>query len=203
MIDRDRRGPGEPTREDPEIFTGSGVAKNRAGVLFGDEHLSGRDVRRDSGTANHECDRDEETTYDKRSAISHERVFWDMEGCNFNDAASRSKSARTLRSSEIEEVSPSEDFCDGAPRNRPRGHGYYLESRGSVVMSPQISGYAPVVDVNDRTRKNNRNVYILGAGYSVDAGLPTVATFLNQMRDAQTGLSLNTWNESGRQSRAF
>ena len=33
-------------------------------------------------------------------------------------------------------------------------------------------------------RANNNNVYILGAGFSVDAGLPTIADFLNQMRDS-------------------
>ncbi len=31
---------------------------------------------------------------------------------------------------------------------------------------------------------NNTNVYILGAGFGVEAGLPTVADFLNQMRDS-------------------
>ena len=41
----------------------------------------------------------------------------------------------------------------------------------------------PTPTIGDRTRKNNHNVYILGAGFGVDAGLPTVANFLNQMRD--------------------
>ena len=31
---------------------------------------------------------------------------------------------------------------------------------------------------------NNNNVYILGAGFGVDAGLPTVSDFLNQMRNS-------------------
>jgi SIR2-like protein len=32
--------------------------------------------------------------------------------------------------------------------------------------------------------KNDNNVYIIGAGFSVEAGLPTLASFLNRMRDA-------------------
>jgi hypothetical protein len=35
---------------------------------------------------------------------------------------------------------------------------------------------------------NDHNVYILGAGFSVDAGLPVVATFLRRMRDSLTWL---------------
>jgi hypothetical protein len=38
-------------------------------------------------------------------------------------------------------------------------------------------------------RSNNKNVYILGAGFSVDAGLPTIADFLNQMRDGADWLA--------------
>src|SRR5437899_10255807 len=33
-------------------------------------------------------------------------------------------------------------------------------------------------------RAGNSNVYLLGAGFSADAGLPTIAEFLNQMRDS-------------------
>jgi hypothetical protein len=40
-----------------------------------------------------------------------------------------------------------------------------------------------------RTRKTNHNIYILGAGFSVDAGLPTIANFLNHMRDAADWLA--------------
>ncbi len=40
-----------------------------------------------------------------------------------------------------------------------------------------------------RQRSNNKNVYILGAGFSVDAGLPTVSEFLNQMRDSADWLA--------------
>ncbi len=35
---------------------------------------------------------------------------------------------------------------------------------------------------------NDRDVYILGAGFSVDAGLPAVFAFMNRMRHAYTGL---------------
>jgi hypothetical protein len=48
---------------------------------------------------------------------------------------------------------------------------------------------APEVIIGRRTRKNNHNVYILGAGFSVDAGLPTISNFLNQMRDAADWLA--------------
>lgn len=44
-------------------------------------------------------------------------------------------------------------------------------------------------------RANNSNVYILGAGFSADAGLPTIADFLNQMRDSADWLA-----EQGRQA---
>ncbi len=37
---------------------------------------------------------------------------------------------------------------------------------------------------NDNAIHNDRNVYILGAGFSADAGLPLVAGFMNTMRDA-------------------
>src|SRR5438034_6986409 len=37
---------------------------------------------------------------------------------------------------------------------------------------------------NPRASRNNGNVYVLGAGFSADAGLPTIADFLNQMRDS-------------------
>jgi hypothetical protein len=39
--------------------------------------------------------------------------------------------------------------------------------------------------------KNDHNVYILGAGFSVPAGLPTIATFTNTMRDAVFWLRKN------------
>ncbi len=41
---------------------------------------------------------------------------------------------------------------------------------------------------------NNHNVFILGAGFSVEAGLPTMATFMKKMRDAHPWLQ-----ERGRQ----
>jgi hypothetical protein len=50
---------------------------------------------------------------------------------------------------------------------------------------------APTPIVGRRTRKNNRNVYVLGAGFSIDAGLPTIANFLNHMRDAADWLAVN------------
>ncbi|HEY1307707.1 MAG TPA: SIR2 family protein [Vicinamibacterales bacterium] len=61
------------------------------------------------------------------------------------------------------------------------------ERDGSSVME---------VVIGKRTRKNDRNVYVLGAGFSVDAGLPTVANFLNHMRDAADWLT-ETHNENG------
>ena len=42
---------------------------------------------------------------------------------------------------------------------------------------------------------NNNNVYLLGAGFSADAGLPTIADFLNQMRDSADWLA-----QQGRQA---
>jgi hypothetical protein len=56
---------------------------------------------------------------------------------------------------------------------------------------------APSLIIGRRTRKNNHNVYILGAGFSVDAGLPTIANFLNQMRDAADWLA-NEHRDDGR-----
>src|SRR6266436_3859937 len=44
-------------------------------------------------------------------------------------------------------------------------------------------------------RANNNNVYLLGAGFSADAGLPTIADFLNQMRDSTDWLA-----QQGRQA---
>lgn len=44
-------------------------------------------------------------------------------------------------------------------------------------------------------RANNSNVYILGAGFSADAGLPTIADFLNEMRDSADWLA-----QQGRQA---
>jgi len=44
-------------------------------------------------------------------------------------------------------------------------------------------------------RANNTNVYLLGAGFSADAGLPTIADFLNQMRDSTDWLA-----QQGRQA---
>lgn len=44
-------------------------------------------------------------------------------------------------------------------------------------------------------RANNSNVYLLGAGFSADAGLPTIADFLNQMRDSADWLT-----QQGRQA---
>jgi hypothetical protein len=38
-------------------------------------------------------------------------------------------------------------------------------------------------------RAGNSNVYLLGAGFSADAGLPTIADFLNQMRDSTDWLA--------------
>ena len=40
--------------------------------------------------------------------------------------------------------------------------------------------------MNDNAIYNDRNVYILGAGFSADAGMPLVAGFMNTMRDAVT-----------------
>jgi hypothetical protein len=38
---------------------------------------------------------------------------------------------------------------------------------------------------NGTTKANNdQNVYILGAGFSADAGLPLIGGFMNKMRDA-------------------
>ncbi|MHB8345998.1 MAG: SIR2 family protein [Acidiferrobacterales bacterium] len=42
--------------------------------------------------------------------------------------------------------------------------------------------------MNDNTVHNDRNVYILGAGFSADAGMPLVAGFMNTMRDAMMWL---------------
>lgn len=42
---------------------------------------------------------------------------------------------------------------------------------------------------NPSARASNSNVYILGAGFGTDAGLPTIANFLNQMRDSTDWLS--------------
>lgn len=39
--------------------------------------------------------------------------------------------------------------------------------------------------VNGNTIHNDRNVYILGAGFSADAGMPLVLGFMNTMRDAR------------------
>jgi hypothetical protein len=39
----------------------------------------------------------------------------------------------------------------------------------------------------------NHNVYILGAGFSVDAGLPVIANFLNRMRDSVDWLVERDW----------
>lgn len=39
----------------------------------------------------------------------------------------------------------------------------------------------------------NHNVYILGAGFSVDAGLPVIANFLNRMRDSVDWLIEQQW----------
>jgi len=44
-------------------------------------------------------------------------------------------------------------------------------------------------------RAGNGNVYLLGAGFSTDAGLPTIADFLNQMRDSTDWLA-----QQGRQA---
>jgi hypothetical protein len=44
-------------------------------------------------------------------------------------------------------------------------------------------------------RAGNSNVYLLGAGFSADAGLPTIADFLNQMRDSTDWLA-----QQGRQA---
>ncbi|HXT59278.1 MAG TPA: hypothetical protein VN699_11625 [Pirellulales bacterium] len=38
---------------------------------------------------------------------------------------------------------------------------------------------------------NDNNLYILGAGFSVDAGLPVISTFLSRMRDAVDWLERN------------
>jgi hypothetical protein len=55
--------------------------------------------------------------------------------------------------------------------------------------STRIWHGAPTVDIGKRTRKNNHNVYILGAGFSSEAGLPTIPNFLNSMRDAADWLA--------------
>src|SRR6266511_1177130 len=39
----------------------------------------------------------------------------------------------------------------------------------------------------------NHNVYILGAGFSVDAGLPLISNFLNRMRDSFDWLIEQDW----------
>ncbi len=44
-------------------------------------------------------------------------------------------------------------------------------------------------------RAGNSNVYLLGAGFSAEAGLPTIADFLNQMRDSTDWLA-----QQGRQA---
>ena len=36
---------------------------------------------------------------------------------------------------------------------------------------------------------NDHNVYILGAGFSAEAGLPLIKGFMNRMRDAAAGLA--------------
>jgi hypothetical protein len=41
----------------------------------------------------------------------------------------------------------------------------------------------------------NHNVYILGAGFSVDAGLPLISNFLNRMRDSFDWLIEQDWQE--------
>lgn len=38
---------------------------------------------------------------------------------------------------------------------------------------------------------NDKNVYILGAGFSADAGLPVISSFLARMRDAVDWLEVN------------
>lgn len=40
---------------------------------------------------------------------------------------------------------------------------------------------------------NDRNVYILGAGFSADAGLPLLSDFMNRMRDALPWLEQKDW----------
>jgi hypothetical protein len=44
--------------------------------------------------------------------------------------------------------------------------------------------------VSDHTSKaqNDHNVYILGAGFSAEAGLPLIKDFMNRMRDAAAWL---------------
>lgn len=37
---------------------------------------------------------------------------------------------------------------------------------------------------------NDHNVYILGAGFSVEAGYPVIKDFMNQMRDAAAWLQV-------------
>jgi hypothetical protein len=45
-----------------------------------------------------------------------------------------------------------------------------------------------VEDVTDDSREkrvhNDHNVYILGAGFTAEAGLPFICDFMNRMRDA-------------------
>lgn len=53
----------------------------------------------------------------------------------------------------------------------------------------------PLQQSSRTLRANNSNVYILGAGFSADAGLPTIADFLNQMRDCADWLA-----QQGRQA---
>ena len=43
-------------------------------------------------------------------------------------------------------------------------------------------------DDNERFVENDHNVYILGAGFSRDAGLPIISDFLVQMRDSHEWL---------------
>lgn len=47
----------------------------------------------------------------------------------------------------------------------------------------------PTIDMPTRANKNNHNVYILGAGFSADAGIPVVRGFLNCTRDCQDWLA--------------
>lgn len=55
-------------------------------------------------------------------------------------------------------------------------------------------GGAPEAAVPRRARSNDNNVYILGAGFGVDAGLPTIAEFLNVMRDSADWLAAERRN---------
>src|SRR6185503_2532886 len=72
-------------------------------------------------------------------------------------------------------------------------------SSGVIAQGEETSMNMEVV----QSPKVNHNVYILGAGFSFDAGVPLVENFLERMADAQLWLTLHEQPEADSVSKVF